>query len=242
MREYSLVLSDELLAIYFDFKQDKVKNTKLVERFFSYYHAPHLTNVEQLRRIEYREPSLLQALAAQGLISQSLEKLAEQTRYKLILNTEKSYFPYVNVLKDSIEKNFSLIFRVGENRDKAIQLITALCANAKFILIFDNYFCDNWQDTQYFFKQILPKKNLTLLHEDHLTSKISDIKNIYAGWKIKPDSRHTFSKSHDRYLLIDNQIEIVLSSGFQYLFAMDKDLTCLIRFKEELSNHATYSH
>jgi hypothetical protein len=190
MREYSLVLSDELLAIYY---------------------APHLTNVKQLKRIEYKDHSLLQALAAQDFISQSLEKLAEQTRYKLILNTEKSDFPYVNILKDSIEKNFSLTFRVGENRDKAIQLITALCANAKFIY-------------------------LTLLHEDHLTSKVSEIKKIYAGWKIKLDSRHTFSKSHDRYLLIDNQIEIILSSGFQYLFAMDKDLTCLIRFKDKPSN------
>lgn len=232
MSEYSLVLSDELLALYFDFKQGNVKDTKLVERFLSYYHAPHLTNVAQLQRIEHKNPQLLQTLAKQRVISSlSLEDLAKQTRYKIILNTKKSDFPYVHILKDSIEKNFSLTFRVGENRDKAIQLITALCANAKFILIFDSYFCDNWQDTQNFFKQIIPKKNLTLLHEDHLSSKVSEIKKIYAGWKIKPDNRHMFTKSHDRYLLIDNQIEIILSSGFQYLFATDKDLTCLVRCK-----------
>ncbi|WP_069470230.1 hypothetical protein [Candidatus Marithrix sp. Canyon 246] len=231
MSKYSLVLSDELLALYLDFKDGKVDDCKLLEPFLSYYHAPHLTNVEQLKGIEYEDTELLQQLSAQGFISQPLEELAEQTRYKIILNTEISYFPYVHILKDSIEKNFSLTFRVGENRDKAIQLITALCANAKFILIFDSYFCDNWQDTQNFFKQIIPKKSLTLLHEDHLNSKVSEIKKIYAGWKIKPDSRHMFTKSHDRYLLIDNQIEIILSSGFQYLFATDKDLTCLVRCK-----------
>lgn len=230
MSHYSLVLSDDLLKVYFEFRQGKIENSKLVEHFFNFYHAPYLTNAKQLERINHDNPPLLQSLAAQGFISQSLDDLAKQTRYKIVLNTASSAYPYVNIFNDSVEKNFSLTFRVGEKRDKAIHLITALCSEAKFILIFDSYLCRNWNDTQQFFHQVLPKKKLTLLHDEgHLNTKASYIKRICPHWTIKEDRRGIFKKSHDRYLLIDNKIEIILSSGFQYLFATDKDLTCLIR-------------
>lgn len=232
MRDYSLVLSDELLSIYFDFKQDNISDNRLLEKFLSYFHPPHLTNVDQLTRIGITDPSILQQLAAQSLTTQTLEELVEQTCYKLILNTENSDYPYVNINNDSVEKNFSMTFRVGERRDKAIHLITALCADANFILIFDRYFCHNWNDTENFFDRIVPKKRLTILHDGHLNNKSTEIKRIFNNWTVKPDRHHTFANSHDRYLLIDGKIEIILSSGFQYLFASDKDLTCLIRYRE----------
>jgi len=229
MSDYALVLSDELLALFIDFKLGRVDKPKLAEQFFGYY-APYITNTAQLQRIE-RGHDLLPQLAAKGLIAQSLEQLAEQTHYKLILNTEKSNYPYVNILNDKVEKNFTLTFRTGENRDKAVQLITALCADAQFILVFDLYFCQQWRDTQQLFHKIVPKKKLTLLHDGHLDIKISDIKKIYKDWTIKQDRRNTFTHSHDRYLLIDNKIEILLSSGFDNLFSTSKDLTCVIRYK-----------
>ena len=141
MSEYSLVLSDELLKAYFEFKQGKLNNPRIIERLLNYYHSPHLTNVKQLQRINEGQ-DLLPQLAAQGFNVQTLENLVNQTYYKLILNTENSDYPYVNINNDKVEKNFSLTFRQGENRDKAIQLITALCADAKFILIFDKYFSE----------------------------------------------------------------------------------------------------
>ena len=88
MSDYSLVLSDELLTVYFDFKQDNVSDNRLLEKFLGYFHPPHLTNVDQLTRIGIADTSILQQLAAQNLITQTLEELVEQTRYKFILNTE----------------------------------------------------------------------------------------------------------------------------------------------------------
>ncbi|ORU94610.1 MAG: hypothetical protein A6F70_09390 [Cycloclasticus sp. symbiont of Bathymodiolus heckerae] len=230
MNEQSLVLSDELLSVFFDFKQGKVDDPKLVEKFFSYY-SSYLTNTAQLQRIG-RGEELLPQLSAQNLTTQSLEELAMQTRYKLILNTRESDYPYVNINKDKVEKNFSLRFQIGERRDKAVQLISALCSDARFILIFDSYFCDRWNGTQKLFQQIIPNKSLTLLHDDHLTRKVSEIKKINANWTIKHDKKNTFSHAHDRYLLIDDKIEIMLSSGFDNLFSTDKDLTCVIRYKD----------
>jgi len=232
MRGYSLVLSDELLSIYFNFKQGIVNDNRLLEKFLGYYHPPHLTNVDQLKRIGIADTSILQQLAAQGYISQNLEELVKLTSYKLLLNTENSENPYVNINHDSVEKNFSLTFRVGENRDKAIHLISALCENASFILIFDKYFCNNWNHTQEFFRQIVPKRRLTLLHDRHLSNKSGDIKQICSDWIIRQDRHYTFTNSHDRYLLIDGKVEVILSSGFRNLFVTDTDLTCLIRMKQ----------
>jgi len=231
MSDYSLVLSDDLLQLFLNFKHGKVDNPNLVENFLSYYHAPHLTCVNQLKRIGNEDTALFQPLAAQGYISQSLDDLVTKTRYKLILNTEKYDYPYVNIDQDKVEKNFTLTFGIGENRDKAIQLITALCLDAKFILIFDPYFCPRWNNTKNLFQKVIPHKNITLLHDGHLTNKDSEIKKINATWTIKRDRKGTFSNAHDRYLLIDNKIEIILSSGFDNLFSTDKDLTCVIRYK-----------
>ena len=232
MRGYSLVLSDELLSIYFNFKQGIVNDNRLLEKFLGYYHPPYLTNADQLKRIGIIDTSILQQLAAQGYISQNLEELVKSTSYKLLLNTENSENPYVNINHDAVEKNFSLTFRVGENRDKAIHLISALCEDASFILIFDKYFCNNWNHTQEFFRQIVPKRRLTLLHDRHLSNKSGDIKQICSDWIIRQDRHYTFTNSHDRYLLIDGKVEVILSSGFRNLFVTDTDLTCLIRMKQ----------
>jgi uncharacterized protein with ParB-like and HNH nuclease domain len=55
---YALVLSDELLKCYYDFQNGKVNDRQLLEKFLSYYHAPHKTTVEQLERIGYDDPVL----------------------------------------------------------------------------------------------------------------------------------------------------------------------------------------
>ena len=73
---------------------------------------------------------------------------------------------------------------------------------------------------------------MTLLHDNHLTSKQSEIKRICKDWRIKLDRKRTFTDFHDRYLLIDDKIEIMLSSGFDNLFSTDKDLTCLVRYRQ----------
>ena len=228
-----LVLSDDLLALYLDFKQGKEVNNYKIQALLNYYHAPHLTNTEQLQQIGYSENyPLVAELAANGYISQTLEQLAQKTRYKVILNTKRTDFPYVNILdnkQEVLENNFSLTLQAGENRDKAIALIKSLCQDANYILIKDRYFCNNWNDTKQLFEQIIPHKKLTLIHNDDLRSKQSEIKKICNDWKIKPERKQVFIKAHDRYLLINNDIEIILSSGFQYLFSNDKDFTCIIR-------------
>jgi hypothetical protein len=62
-------------------------------------------------------------------------------------------------------------------------------------------------------------------------TQITLFKNICKDWIIKEDRRNTYKNYHDRYLLIDNQIEIILTSGFDYLFDENKEFTYIVRKK-----------
>ena len=42
---------------------------------------------------------------------------------------------------------------------------------------------------------------------------------------------NNFLNLHDRYLIIDNKIEIILTSGFDYLFDNSKDFTYIVRVR-----------
>lgn len=49
----------------------------------------------------------------------------------------------------------------------------------------------------------------------------------------KPDKTHkNYIKNHDRYIIIDDKLEIILSSGVDYLFDTGKDFTYVIRETE----------
>lgn len=228
---YHLVLSDELLKLYFDFKNSKDVNADLLTKLLR-YHAPFITSVKQLQKIGYdADSAYMTQLLAQELISDNLEELAEKTIYKIILNTENSTYPYVNINGDVLEKNFNLSFKSMEKREKAQDLIRALCSNSKNILIYDKYIKDNWNNSKKFFELLLPKRKLTILYFDNQIKQEqkSELKKICGNWTIKKDTENRLKSCHDRYLLIDNNIEILLSSGFDYLFDESKDFTCLIR-------------
>ncbi|MDM8567468.1 hypothetical protein QUF74_17700, partial [Candidatus Halobeggiatoa sp. HSG11] len=56
----------------------------------------------------------------------------------------------------------------------------------------------------------------------------SELKEKYEDWKIQEDTKRTYDNYHDRYLLIDSQIEIILTSGFDYLFDKNKEFTYVV--------------
>jgi hypothetical protein len=139
--EYTIVLSDELLKAYYNFKSSKAVDQNIITNLFKYYISGHLTNSKQLERIEVDE-SLQQQLAQNGYINQTLEELCEKTIYKFILNTERNDYPYININADKIERNFTATYGKNESREKTIKHIKALCQNAKYIFIYDKYMND----------------------------------------------------------------------------------------------------
>ena len=95
--EYTIVLSDELLKAYYDFKKSKSVEQDIITKLFKYYISGHLTNCKQLETIGVEDEPLKQQLAPEGYIKQTLEELGEKTIYKFILNTERDDYPYINI-------------------------------------------------------------------------------------------------------------------------------------------------
>jgi hypothetical protein len=220
-----IVLEDELLMEYFKFKNNEPCDTKIIQSLFNYY-KPCLTNTNQLKRIGRDEnPAIMQQIAQQRNDNLKLEELVQETSLKLILSKNKSEYPFVNVSnpKEPIESNYTATFKDTPRR-KAIEHIKALCQTAKTISIYDN-FLDKCPDQIF---DLFPKSSFDLYYDDKIEQ------SIILNWKKRNPSmtthgQHYYKKLHDRYLLIDNNIEVILTSGFDYLFLEDKDFTYIVR-------------
>ncbi len=229
---YSLVLSDALYQEFHAFKHGQSHDAFVVEKLLHLYKPPILTNVEQLRRVGVEDVSLTAALASAGFVDQSLSDLCSKTFYKLILDNECSDYPFVDINGDSIRNNYTLTHKPGEKRTKSHRYLLALLAGASWVVIHDPYIIVNWQTTKLFFQELFPRKPLTI----HCTTeipgpKIKEIKSICNQWKLP--SQQKFKRQywgmHDRYLIIDGRVEIILTSGIDYLFSDEKECTIIVR-------------
>ncbi|MBV8039706.1 hypothetical protein HF895_09385 [Bacteroides sp. AN502] len=228
-RDACVVFSDELLAQFYQFKENGVYDEKLVQKLLHYYKPVYLTNLAQLKRIGHQPDRTLEIrLATTGLKEQTLEELAEKTCYKIILCTDRNDFPYVNINGDKIENNLSGTFLRSESRMKAIDHLKALCADVKKeCIVYDKYFSNQKENVEVL-KKILPKRKLTIRFEKGSFSALqqSELNACCPSWTLAED---ILSDCHDRYLIIDGKMEIVLTSGFQYLTDERKEFTYLVR-------------
>ncbi|MBC2693794.1 MAG: hypothetical protein HF982_00635 [Desulfobacteraceae bacterium] len=228
--EYCIALSDLLCRELNAFKHNQGFDVATVEKMLHLYKPPHITNVAQLKRIGISNSPLEAQLAKAGLIEQTIEELAMKTLYKIVLDSENREFPYVNINNDPVQNNYAILCAPGQDRDKAQDHVRALLENAKSVLIFDKYIAANWKSTRRLFDELMPQKSLSIFYADnHLQSVAGDIKKICRQWTIKPDRNKTYADHHDRYIRIDQKIEIVLTSGIDYLFDDAKECTLLIR-------------
>lgn len=223
-----IVLSDNLLKIYYAFKNSESVQNNILEKLLSLY-KPHLTNIEQLKRCAIIDSSLQQSLMSAGFTNQTLEELMHKTNLKIVLNEIGNDYPYVNINNDEIQSNYTATYYKG-NRLKAKNHIKSLLKDAQRVFIYDKFITHRWDKSKNFFTDLMPKRNLIIYYkEKHLESKIQEIKKIY-NWNIQKDitnKKHT--RLHDRYLLIDSKIEVVLTSGFDNLFDESSDFTYIIR-------------
>lgn len=230
---FSIVLSDDLLKEYYKFKHSISYDNEIIQNLFNYYKSPHITNVAQLQRIGIADTVLFSQLLQSNLTHQTLLGLCDKTTFKVILDKSSGTYPYINIFQDKIENNYSSTFYKQESRVKAQEHIKALLKSANNIFLYDRYFEDNWGQTKKFFENLVPKQRLTIFYkEDHLKNKKSEIKSICLQWTLRKDSlqdKHNYL--HDRYLIIDDEIQIILTSGFDYLFDDSKDFTYIVRKK-----------
>lgn len=232
MSAYALVLSDQMYELYYNFKHGKNTDPRKTERLLNLLQEPVLTNTSQLERLNINDKGLISTLGSNGFINQTLKELSKLTLYKIILSEEKNLYPYVNIAKDSVRTSFTMTFMPTESREKAHSFIKAQLKNANSIFLYDKYFTDNWNDTELFFTKLMPKKSVNVFYVQGQLAQnhIARLKNICKQWTFKIDNKNiSYANLHDRYLIIDSELEIVLTSGFSYLFSHDKECTVIFR-------------
>ena len=235
MEPYGLVLSDELQKVYLDFKEKRDFDQVIVQQLFHYYKGSFLTNTAQMKRIgREMSPSMEQQLRSAGFTTQSLEELAGRTIYKIILSTDINRFPYVNIHGDPIENNLTGSFMRGVRREKAIEHIQALCKKATRICIYDRYITKGGrvrsnQENLNNIAALWPNKSLCIVYQDgHFNdSDVNFLKGKCVKWTF--EKRVDIPDHHDRYLIIDDKIEIILTSGFSSLSDITKEFTYIVR-------------
>lgn len=236
--KYQVVLDDELFKDFHKFKNGEKLEKDEVERIkclLHYFKGNLITNIAQYERTGLTlTPEMKKTLAKNGLKQQTKEELAQsRTMYKVILCCGCSDFPYVNVVsdKEKIENNLSSFYDIAEKRDKAIMHLKALCSGAKKIVVYDKYFEAKEARNIETLVKILPQKKLTILFSNISTNGIKSLTEKYSEWD--PQLDKTLKGRHDRYIIVDDKLEIVLSSGFDHLSTDSSDLMYVVRVTDK---------
>lgn len=229
-KNYSFALSDKLLEQYLLFKQYKKCDKFLVKKLLRFHTGEEfIYNQNQLDKIGIEVSKDVEIALKRSRVNGKTEnELARLTRYKLILTDDKSDFPYVNIDSDHITTNVVGCFYQATPRDKAISHLKELCSSAKCITLYDKYLCEN--NNYDILKSIISDKKITIRYvnkhlEDH---QIDDLKTVLKQCDFEKindtDIRH-----HDRYIIIDNKFEIIITSGFEFIKEPRRELTYIIR-------------
>lgn len=225
-----VVLDDDLFLEYHKFQKGEKFDKKKIRQLLHYFKKEIVSNIRQYQTNGVNLTVNLKAeMAHAGLRMQSLEELAENhTLYKIILSATKDTFPYINIMKDNqvLENNFSASFDMAEPRELAIKHLTSMCLHAKNIIIYDRYFSNKERNIT-LIKKILPQKKLDIIYNTIRQEHVDELKTWCPLWNFIPNPQMT--NRHDRYLIIDNRLEIILTSGFDHLNDTSGDFTYIIR-------------
>lgn len=228
MKKYSFALSDKLCREYMLFKRHStVYDKKLVSKLLRYHtEEEFITNNDQLSRVGIEVSEKLSiALTKAGFGKKTIEELSSKTLYKLILCDDKSTYPYVNICDDHIATCVVGCYYQAESRAKAIAHLKDLCSSAKSsITIYDNYLKDDILST------ILANRVLTV---KYIAGQLDSTQLVSLQSALPLCSfesiRGSDAKHHDRYIIIDDKFEIIITSGFEFIQDNRKELTYIVR-------------
>lgn len=245
MADMNVVLDDNLYEMYHLFKNrdaQSLKDLKIdkISKILHFSGNSVLTNIAQIDRLRLEiGDDLKSKLFHSKSKRHSLPELSKSTIYKIVLTDDdsKRKFPYVNIDGDQIEMVLGGFVMRNQSREKALDHLKSLCSNVREIIIYDRFFAaDASRENQNIgiLKNILPEsRNITIYYHKRGTESahISDegvekLKNERPHWTLQDK---LLEDNHDRYIIIDNQIEIILTSGFDYLSNTGKEISYIVR-------------
>lgn len=230
MAKFSFALSDKLCKEYMLFKQHGDYDKSLISKLLRYYNGiEFIYNNDQLKRVNITvDDTLSITLKKAGLDKKDIEELSAKTEFQLILTDDKSEYPYVNIYSDNIETCLTGCFYQKENRNKAIEHIKSLCKRANKITIYDKFISEN--SNYLLLKDIIPNKAIEVSYvNNHLDDKcLKDLESTLNECIFK-EIKDTDTQHHDRYIIINDKLEIILSSGFEHLKGDKKEIIYIVR-------------
>lgn len=235
---YSFVLEDDLFMEYHKFMNPGEYNGEYdkdtIKKLLSFHVYPFLFNKKQLERLNIDIPkNLKNQMQHSSSKNSELETLVDETVFKCILSTNKDNFPFININSDKIRTSITGTFFSSESRDKAKDHIEKLCKDARSITLHDKYL--SRLEAQQICGLLPKRKNLTIcIHNGNISGGsyvFDDINAEFCGyckdWVVDP--RNLLVNSlHDRYLIIDDQMAVIVTSGFSNLFSDLKDVTYIV--------------
>lgn len=93
-------------------------------------------------------------------------------------------------------------------------------------MLYDRYFSNEIGNVD-LLEKILPKKKLEIIYNTISDNDINILKQRCDQWKFTKNP--LMKNRHDRYLIVDEKLEIILSSGFDHLNETSSDFTYVIR-------------
>lgn len=246
---YKVVLSDKLFSIY---KRASVssplstKERKAYDLLMGNVELDILTNAAQVQRCKdshnlpnevYTDlyPTLLSLDDQKDL---SLEDLSKITLFKLIVTQTEGDVnpPYFNLKKQYIKRNYTISSLHDEDREPLKSYLACILENADTVLIHDKYFSKEVDNKKLF--EVLPDKDIVIQYIENADASNGDF--VRGGcasnrkWKVERCDTtkiefNRFARSHDRYLVVNGNLELTLTSGFFYLWNKEKEITCVVR-------------
>ncbi len=227
---YSVVMEDDLLKEFFAFKHGKEHDITIIEKLLNMYKPTYITNYAQLNRIGVSDVGINSQLAHSNQVNQTLEELAQNTIYKIILSSDKNHHPYVNIYNDSFSNYYTIAYKQGEDRTKLHSYLSSMFSDARQIWIYDNYLSNQWNTANQIF-DYFPKRQLNFFIYKIEKQHITYLKKKCNDWQIN-NTNIFYTRCHDRYIRVEKDklfIEIIITSGIDYIFDIQKEVILIIR-------------
>lgn len=236
---HKIVLDDDLFIIYQKLLAGEQTDSRIAKALLGALQPDIAIDKSQVMRCKERLPetfknsSLVVTLLQCDCKEKTLEELAQESVHKLILTYDqaKENTPYYYCIKTQkpFTTTYTLTCKANNCRDSLLEHLRYLCSDATEILLRDQYL-ENFPEVY----QFLPDKELKIYctepHSgDTIRKAIKDHPKSSSRWDIRLD-KGNFTNIHDRYLRITyptHKYEVILSSGFEYLFSTKKEITCI---------------
>lgn len=234
--QYCFALEDDLFKALDDFNKGKGFDKKLIKTLLSYRISglSFVYNTSQAKRCGIQmEAQLESQLRKASLTTQSLTDLAKRTVYKGILSTTNDTFPFININSGKIKPTISGTYYSNESRANAISHIKSLCEKAEEITVIDPYLTKTPSALDVLCG-LLPSRKLKIILHDSPSNgydprKVqTELQSFNTLWTIELKSLLAYSH-HDRYISIDSEMEVVISSGLDNMSCTTKDVTYLVK-------------